>query len=181
MYKFAAASKDERIVFGCARPGYTNDQVNDWIRFMQNQGIQRICCLLPKTQLARYSDLLSAYRQRFGSEQLCWATIEDFELVDADVLVRKILPFLAMANQQQEKVVVHCSGGIGRTGQILAAWLVTGRGFSPKSAIAAVKEMGRNPHESVIAAPFKGRNPWKVTVELNAILEECDRHRDKLI
>jgi protein-tyrosine phosphatase len=74
--------------------------------------------------------------------------------------------------------VVHCSGGIGRTGHVLAAWLVAGRGFSRHSAITAVKRRGRNPYEAVIAAPFKGRNPWKVAAELNRLLEDCERLRE---
>jgi hypothetical protein len=189
MYKFAAASENELIVFGSARPGYTNKQVNEWIEFMQNQGIQRVCCLLPETQLTRYSDLLGAYRRVFGldylrqikDQRVCWAPIEDFNFVTPETLVDQILPFLAIANQQHEKVVVHCSGGIGRTGHILAAWLVAGRGLSSKSAIAAVKQTGRNPYEAVIAAPFKGRNPWKVAAELNTLLDECSRFGNKPI
>jgi hypothetical protein len=35
MYKFAAASEHEIIVFGSARPGYSNIQVHEWIEFMQ--------------------------------------------------------------------------------------------------------------------------------------------------
>ncbi len=65
MYKFAAASEHEIIVFGSARPGYSNIQVHEWIEFMQNQGIERICCLLPINQLNRYADLLGTYRQSF--------------------------------------------------------------------------------------------------------------------
>ncbi len=175
MYKFAAASKDEQIVFGSARPGYTHQRVSEWIEFMQTQGIQRLCCLLPATQLSRYADLLAVYRQTFGLDQTCWAPIKDFHLADPDVLIQQILPFLATANQQKQKVVVHCSGGVGRTGHVLAAWLVAGRGFSGKSAIAAVKQMGRNPHEAVIAAPFQGRSPWRVAAELNQLLNECSR------
>ncbi|HCF26811.1 MAG TPA: protein phosphatase [Cyanobacteria bacterium UBA11049] len=178
MYRFAAASENEFIVFGSTRPGYTNEQVSEWIEFMQNQGIQRVCCLLPETQLSRYSDLLGVYRQVFGLDQVCWAPIEDFNFADTEVFIHHILPFLNIANQQNEKVVVHCSGGIGRTGHILAAWLVAGRGFSSKSAIAAVKQTGRNPYEAVIAAPFKGRNPWKVAAELNTLLNECNRFRN---
>lgn len=181
MYKFAAASEDEFIVFGSARPGYTNKRVDQWIEFMQNQGIQRICCLLPETQLNHYSNLLGTYRKVFGLNQVCWAPIEDFKFAVPEILVHQILPFLAIANQQNEKVVVHCSGGIGRTGHILAAWLVAGRGFSSKSAIVAVKRTGRNPYEAVIAAPFKGRNPWKVAAELNTLLDECNHFRNKLI
>ncbi len=181
MYKFAAASENELIVFGSARPGYTNKKVDQWIEFMQNQGIQRVCCLLPEAQLTRYPNLLGAYRKVFGLDQVCWAPIKDFNFAAPEILVNQILPFLAIANQQNEKVVVHCSGGIGRTGHVLAAWLVAGRGLSSKLAIAAVKQTGRNPYEAVIAAPFKGRNPWKVATQLNTLLDDCNRVRNKLI
>lgn len=177
MYKFAPASENESIVFGSARPGYKNEQVNEWITFMHNQDIQRVCCLLPESQLRRYSNLLNAYRQTFGPNRVCWTPIEDFHFADPSSILHQILPFLASADQHQEKVVVHCSGGIGRTGHVLAAWLVAGRGLSKQAAIAAVKQTGKNPYEAVIAAPFKGRNPWKVAAELSLLLDECSRFR----
>jgi protein-tyrosine phosphatase len=181
MYKFAAASETESIVFGSARPGYSDKQVNEWIEFMQCQGIQRVCCLLTEIQLTRYSNLLATYREVFGFDRVCWSPIKDFNFVTPEILVQQILPFLAIANQQNEKVVVHCSGGIGRTGHILVAWLIAGRGFSSKLAIAAVRQYGRNPYEAVVAAPFKGRNPWKVAAELNRLMNECNRFRNKLL
>ena len=175
MYKFASASENEPIVFGSARSGYGHEQVTEWIEFMQNQDIQRVCCLLPESQLTRYSNLLDLYRQTFGLDQVCWASIEDFHFADPEILIHQILPFLAIANQSHEKVVVHCSGGVGRTGHVLAAWLVAGRGLSHKAAIAAVEQTGKNPYEAVIAAPFKGRSPWKVAAELDRLLDECNR------
>lgn len=178
MDKFAPASGNEAIVFGAARPGYKNEQVNEWLMFMQDHGIRRVCCLLPESQLAGYSsNLLDVYRQAFGADRLCWTPIEDFHIVEATVFTSQILPFLGSADRLQEKTVVHCSGGIGRTGHILAAWLVAGREMAPRQAIEAVKQTGRNPSEAVIAAPFKGRSPWKVTAELRELLEECDRVR----
>jgi hypothetical protein len=63
MYKFSAASENEPIVFGSAHPGYSNEKVNKWIEFMQSQEIERVCCLLPESQLDRYSNLLEVYRQ----------------------------------------------------------------------------------------------------------------------
>ena len=179
-YKFAAASKHEHLVFGAARPGYTHKQVTAWIEFMQSQSIQRVCCLLAKAQLSHYSNLLITYRQALGSDRVCWSPINDFTLVTFEALIQQILPFLVIADQQNEKVVVHCSGGIGRTGHVLAAWLVAGRELSSKSAIAAVRQAGRSPYEAVIAAPFKGQNPWKAAAELNDLLNECKRFRNKL-
>jgi protein-tyrosine phosphatase len=175
MYKFAAASEQEPIVFGSARPGYTDEQVNEWLEFMQHQNIKRVCCLLPEAQLTHYSNLLAVYRQTFGTDKVCWSPIEDFYLVKPEVLIHQILPFLIAADHCGEKVVVHCSGGIGRTGHILAAWLIAGRGFTTEAAIAAVKQTGKNPYEAVIAALFKGRNPWRVAAELNTLLDACNR------
>ncbi|NJK53008.1 MAG: protein phosphatase [Leptolyngbyaceae cyanobacterium SU_3_3] len=180
MYRFAAASENEPIVFGSARPGYSSKQVAEWIEFMLNHDIKRVCCLLSESQLTRYANLLDLYRQTFGLDHLCWAAIEDFHLATPEILIHQILPFLATANQNHEKVVVHCSGGVGRTGHVLAAWLVAGRGLSHKAAIAAVKQTGKNPYEAIIAAPFQGRNPWKVAAELNLLLDECNRLRSEL-
>jgi protein-tyrosine phosphatase len=172
MYKFAPASENEPIVFGAARPGYRSEQVNQWLEFVQQKEIQRVCCLLTEEQLQRYTNLLEFYRQTFGNDRVCWAPIKDFHVAISNLLIDQILPFLATANLKHEKAVVHCSGGVGRTGQVLAAWLIAGRGFSEEAAIAAVKQTGRNPYEAVIAAPFIGRDPWKVLAELNLMLNE---------
>jgi protein-tyrosine phosphatase len=173
MYKFAAAWENEPIVFGASRPGYFNNEVHEWVEFMKRQGIQRVCCLLSDNQLAHYSDLLGTYQQEFGNHHVCWAPIEDFHLSDLETLTTKILPFLAEADKRAEKVVVHCSGGIGRTGHVLAAWLVSGRELSNKAAIAAVMRTGRNPYEAAIAAAMRGRNPFKAVGDLNMLLNKC--------
>ncbi|BBD68237.1 dual specificity protein phosphatase [Nostoc commune NIES-4072] len=108
------------------------------------------------------------------------APIVDFHLCDLETLTQKILPFLIEADKENEKVVVHCSGGIGRTGHVLAAWLVSVRGLSNQAAINAVKKTGRNPYEAAlakltegIAAVFRGKNPLTVIKELNALLNDC--------
>ncbi len=172
-YKFAAAWEDEPIVFGASRPGYSNQQVSDWIEFMKKQNIQRVCCLLPQKQLTLYSNLLGIYQQEFGKQQVCWAPITDFQFANLEMLTQRIIPFLVAADKQSEKVVVHCSGGIGRTGHVLAAWLVSIRGFSNKDALAAVKRTGRNPYEAAIASMFTFKNPLKAIQELNVLLNDC--------
>ncbi|MDF5730794.1 MAG: dual specificity protein phosphatase family protein [Rhizonema sp. PD38] len=172
-YKFAAAWEHEPIVFGACRPGYSNQQVSDWVEFMKHQNIKRVCCLLPEKQLALYSNLLGIYQQEFGSQQVCWAPITDFHFSSLETLTKKILPFLVTADKQSEKVVVHCSGGIGRTGHVLAAWLVSIRKFSSQDAITAVKTTGRNPYEAAIVSVFRGKNPFQVVKELDVLLNNC--------
>lgn len=67
-------------------------------------------------------------------------------------------------------------GGIGRTGQILGAWLVLGRGLSRQAAIQAVRQTGKNPYEAVIAAPLRGKSPFRVLADLNNLLNVCSRN-----
>jgi protein tyrosine phosphatase (PTP) superfamily phosphohydrolase (DUF442 family) len=158
LYRFGPAAPDEPIVFGAGRPGA---QPQDWLAFMQAQGMRRVCCLLPQSP-----DIDAT---TFGPDRVCVAPIADFQVVDRALLQDVILPFLQAADQAQEPVVVHCGGGIGRTGQVLVAWLIVGRGYAVSEAIATVKQQGRDPYEAVMAAPFFGRNPWAVRAELDAL------------
>lgn len=150
---FSAASAQEPFVFGARRPGFPFSRVSSllvhsWIALMQAQGITRVLCLLSSRQLDGYSDLLGTYHQMFGEHNVLWTPIDDFQLAKEAQLIDEILPFLVEADQQQRKTVVHCSGGVGRTGHVLAAWLVGYRGMSNEEAIAAVKRQGRNARES---------------------------------
>jgi protein-tyrosine phosphatase len=178
-FNFGPASSKEKIVFGANRPGkYGHDsehvalsEVQEWIAFMKEQGIKRICCLLPENQLKFYDDinLLKLYREEFGQDNICWADIEDFHLCDKDKLIKKIIPFLKESDKNGEKVVVHCSGGSGRTGHVLAAWLVHRHGLFPYEALLTVKKMegvNRNPCEAIDSGKASKE-------ELYALLEAC--------
>lgn len=150
---FGPASAEERIVYGARRPGYPMPRVSvptvaRWLEFMKGQGIERVVCLLPDEQLASYDDLLGQYRATFSADNLCWAPIPDFRLAEEGLLTGTILPFLRASEAAQQRVAVHCAGGIGRTGHVLAAWLVHARGMSNEAAIATVKQAGRNARES---------------------------------
>ncbi len=169
MHKFrlGPAAQHEPIVFGAQGPAYSLLRISEWIAYMKEHGIQRICCLLHQEQLKAYKeDLLSAYGREFGSEKICWAPIPDYHLCDVGLLKERILPFLKDAAHASEPVVVHCQGGRGRAGHVLAAWLVFGRGFTIEDAVAGVKEMGRNPHE---AADWGNAKPE----DLYLLLEAC--------
>ncbi len=122
----------------------------EWIHFMKNEGIKRVCCLLTREQLGYFKeDLLDRYRLEFGKDNLCWAPVEDFHLSEGPTLTEKILPFLVASSGKGAPVVVHCAGGMGRTGHVLAAWLVHARGYGVKQALLEVKARDRNPFEAV--------------------------------
>lgn len=162
---FGPAAETEPTVFGAPRPGYPLHRVPPapvaaWLAFMGAQQVRRVVCLLTPEQLAYYDDLPGCYRAHFGVERVRCAPIPDLYLADEATLTEGILPFLRDADRQGERTVVHCSAGIGRTGHVLAAWLVAGRGYSNQDAIAAVARSGRDARES--------GDP-----ELDALLDAC--------
>ena len=175
MYRFAAASVTESTVFGAARPENSDRQVASWIEFMKEQNIDRVCCLLTKKQVSQYSNLIDTYKQQFGEKQVCWTPIKDFHFVERATLIEGILPFLIATEKENKRVVVHCSGGIGRTGQILAAWLVARRELSIKEAVSVVRASGRNPYEAMFFSIFKGRNPMLDANAFHTLLDEARR------
>jgi protein-tyrosine phosphatase len=152
-HRFAPAAPDETFVYGACAPGWHSAAsheaaVEDWITFMQDQGIRRVCSLMAGDDRPDEGSL-ARYRDAFGYENVCHAPIADGRLADADVLQTEILPFLDESRDRDQKVVVHCLTGIGRTGQVLAAWLVAHRGYRPPEAIDTVRETGREPREAV--------------------------------
>lgn len=152
---FESAGEGEEFVFGSKRPGHpsrrvSSGEVADWISFMRKKEVEAVCCLLSPQQLDYYeSDLLAQYRTEFGEKSVCHAPVEDYFLCPQSQLTEKIIPFLNSFVMQKKKVLVHCSGGSGRTGHVLAGWLAASRGYSPKEAILEVEAVHRNPKEAV--------------------------------
>lgn len=149
-FKFGPANLAEPTVFGACRPGKRPEEIAEWISFMVHNDVARVCCVIPGEYLAREPvDLLAAYRDAFGAENVLHAPIADFSLCDEETMAAKILPFLHEADVRGVRAVVHCWAGMGRTGHVLAAWLARGRGMSPADALRAVVATGRDPYESI--------------------------------
>ncbi len=156
--KFGPAWHQDKIVYGARRPGYPAkkgiglEPVQEWISFMKQKKIRRVCCLLSQEELAYYAcDLLGEYKKAFGPDHVCAAPVENYRLCDERTLTERILPFLQASEAAQVPVVVHCSGGSGRTGHVLAAWLVRVRGLTPEVALSAARQAGRDPWEAITA------------------------------
>jgi hypothetical protein len=151
-HRFAAAGPDTSHVYGACAPGWHSaasheEALDDWVSFMQAQGIERVLCLMTGTQDGQSANL-DRYEEAFGSDRVLHAPIPDHHLTSVAHLEDTILPFLAKAAAADEPVVVHCLSGLGRTGQVLAAWLVTYHDFEPAQALNTVEDMGRAPLEA---------------------------------
>ncbi|MFB6183501.1 MAG: dual specificity protein phosphatase family protein [Haloarculaceae archaeon] len=155
-HRFAPAAPEAEYVFGACCPGWhtaANHEraLDDWIAFVREQGIERVCCLLPGRQLDRYGGNVARYEAAFGPENVRHAPIPDHHLAEESTLSTDVLPFLDAAVAANEPVVVHCLAGIGRTGQVLAAWLVHHYDYHPERAVETVRQMGRAPGDAVDA------------------------------
>jgi protein-tyrosine phosphatase len=95
------------------------------------------------------SGLISYYRDVFGTENVLHAPIDDYHLASRYAVEEKIIPFLRDSDEKSLPVVVHCWSGNGRTGHILAAWLVRARDMDVAQAVTVVEQLGRKPREAV--------------------------------
>ena len=102
-YKFYPAWEDEKIVYGASRPGYNEritpvkeETVNQWIDFIIGADINSICILLSDYELKNYYDfdLLSKYENIFGKSNILYAPVNDFTLINYDLLHSSVIPFL---------------------------------------------------------------------------------------
>lgn len=152
--RFASAAPEDDLVYGACGPGWdrtAGGTIPEWIEFMQDRGIERVCCLLSERQVAGYDSLLPQYRSAFGTEKVAHVPVTDHTLMDETTLTEQVLPVLEAAVDNAEPLVVHCKAGIGRTGQVLAGWLVYAHDYASADAISTVTERHRRPDDAVRA------------------------------
>lgn len=168
-HRLAPAAPDEEYVYGSCAPGWHSvagqePAVDDWIGTVRERGIERVCCLLAGDG----GGALNRYVEAFGRERVCHTPVPDEHLVPRAELVGEILPFLTESRAAGEPVVVHSLAGLGRTGQVLAAWLVRDRGYDTERAVETVRGMGRDPYDAVAAGNAS-------EADLHALLRAADQ------
>jgi protein-tyrosine phosphatase/nicotinamidase-related amidase len=112
----------------------------DWdLAALQEEQVARVVCLVPSDELASYGagDLLRQYAAR--GLRVHHSPIVDQGLSSLDEM-RATVRFIQDGVAAGENVVVHCVGGLGRSGITAACWLVA-EGLPATAAIAEVRRI----------------------------------------
>jgi atypical dual specificity phosphatase len=122
----------ENRLAGMAAPGWSPDRLADTLTFLSKQGIGGIVSL---TEEALDAPTIEAANFRYLHLPVADFTPPDLEQVDA---------FVTFVDAAQEAdavgTVAHCAAGIGRTGTMLACYLVR-EGVPAPEAIARIRSL----------------------------------------
>jgi atypical dual specificity phosphatase len=147
----------ENVLAGCSRPGAGRDgDVDRDLAALCNYGIG---ALLTLTETALPWGAL----ERHGIRGL-HLPVDDFQAPTTTQML-DALAFLDEARAAGRAVAVHCLAGQGRTGTVLAAYLIRG-GLSSQQAIAEVRAICPGAIEaspqSTALASWAAERPWLV-------------------
>ena len=97
-FRFGPARLGESVVYGAQRPGYRSESVDlacvkDWISFVRQSGIRRVCCLLSETQLASTTSICSTHTVRLLGTRT-YATLQSRTTISAITERWKIRSYL---------------------------------------------------------------------------------------
>jgi len=102
---------------------------SEHLKWLQSQGIKHVLCL--------DEDYMNVYKKKLHYLNVKLIDIIEFEAPDSET-IESIVNYLRNVKEQKEPVLIHCRAGWGRTGTILAIYLME---FYNKTAREAIQEI----------------------------------------
>ena len=138
---------DGLLCAGCY-PGDRDTGTRDTkLRGLLDRGIRRVISLMEPGETDYCGRPFEPYGPRLNelaAERGLAVECLNMPVRDASVpnpaVLREVLAVFGMAPERREPVYLHCSGGHGRTGTIVACHLIQ-QGHGPRQAIAAVERL----------------------------------------
>ena len=121
---FSWLIKDE--IAGMARPEFLGD-----FKFLKSSNIGGIISLIEKP-------LKQSVIEEFGFEYT-HIPVVDFTVPTPDQ-IDEFIKFSKDLRLKEKVIAVHCEAGMGRTGTMLAIYLVSSKGYTAKDAISEVRK-----------------------------------------
>ena len=134
-------SKGEGLIGMTILPGRKDrDRIlSDDLTTIKEANINTIICLLSETEFVEYGvpDLKQAYEE--AGLEVHYLKIMD-QSVPTTEKMDEALQWLDNLLSKKKKTLIHCVGGIGRTGTLVACYLKKYDGFSTREAMEAVRK-----------------------------------------
>lgn len=120
-------------------PGWHSGALAEDMADLQAHGITHVVCLIRDDEFEGYGvpGLLGAYAE--AGLAVRRLPIEDGSVPTLDEM-QDLIAWLIEQMQTGARVLVHCVGGLGRTGTVAACYLTT-RGLHPLAAITEVRRI----------------------------------------
>jgi atypical dual specificity phosphatase len=146
----------ENALAGCSRPGARGSDLDRDLTILRNHGVGALLTLtetpLPAGALERHG-LLGLH-----------LPVDDFHAPTTGQML-EALAFIDEARAEGTPVAVHCLAGQGRTGTVLATYLIRG-GQTSTDAIAAVRSVCPGAIEAAVQetalAAWAAERPWMI-------------------
>ena len=137
-HNFGPASPLDQTLYTAKQPGIVVDDkistesVQEWIDHISAQGVTNVITLLSDDELEIYEEPgLKALLEQAGMK--CFISpMGDLGACD------RVFTVVREAEAKGEKVVCHCTGGVGRAGRVAAGWLVHRYSLTPEVATLIV-------------------------------------------
>ena len=102
------------------------------LKWLKQQGIDAILCLVEKP-------INKEEATRFGIEYI-HIPMKDHQPPSVEDLIRAVQQ-IQRVTAEGKKILIHCAAGMGRTGTVLAAYLIMSRGMKVSEALSYIRKL----------------------------------------